>query len=72
MRATRIAIGLVLGLGLAGLVPPTAISALAQSNSTATTGQQGPSDQQGQQSHRHSHHHAQQGTKSGAQPSNPQ
>src|SRR5271167_5161342 len=55
--------GVFLGVGLVSLVLTGPISALAQSSSTATTGQQATTDQQGQQMHRHSHHHAHQGGK---------
>jgi hypothetical protein len=72
MGARRSVVGVFLGVGLVSLVLTGPISALAQSSSTATTGQQGPTDQQGQEMHRHSHHHAHQGAKNGAQPANPQ
>jgi hypothetical protein len=72
MGAKRKVVGVFLGVGLITLVLAGAIPALAQSSSTATTGQQGPTDQQGQQMHKHSHHHAHQGAKNGAQPENPQ
>ena len=69
MAAKRNLVGVFLGVGLVLTGP---ISAFVQSSSTATTGQQMPTDQQGQQMHRHSHHHAHQGGKNGAQPANPQ
>jgi hypothetical protein len=72
MGARSNLVGVFLGAGLASLVLTGPISALAQSSSTGTTGQQGPTDQQGQQMHRHSHHHAHQGAKSGTQSQNPQ
>jgi hypothetical protein len=56
-KSTRIAVGAFLGASFASLVAMTPISVLAQSSSTATTGQQ---------PHKHSHQHTHQGNKSGA------
>jgi hypothetical protein len=57
-----------LGAGLASLVLMAPMSAVAQSSSTAPTEQPGTTGQQGQQPHKHSHHHTHQGMKSGTQP----
>ena len=56
-KSTRIVVAAFLGAGFASLILTAPISALAQSNSTGTTGQQ---------SHKHTHQHAHQGNKSGA------
>lgn len=72
MSATRIVIGGFLGAGLAALVLTAPTSALAQSGNAATTGQQGVTGQQDQQPHKHSHQHARQGNKRGAQQQSPQ
>ena len=52
-----------LGAGFASLVLTAPMFARAQSSSTAPTEQQGATGQQGQQPHKHSHHHAHQGMK---------
>jgi hypothetical protein len=68
MGTKRSVVGTFFGVNLASLVLTTAIPAFAQDNSTATTGQQGATGQQGQQPHSHSHHHhAHSGTNSGTQ-----
>jgi hypothetical protein len=67
MRTTRIVVGAFLGAGFASLILMAPISARAQ-DSTAPTEQQGAAGQQGQQPHKHSHHHTHQGMKSGTQP----
>ena len=72
MSATTIVIGGFLGAGLAALVLTASTSALAQSGNAATTGQQGVTEQQDQQPHKHSHQHARQGNKRGAQQQSPQ
>lgn len=71
-KSTSIAVGAFLGAAFASLVLTAPISALAQSNGTATTGQQGATGQQGQQPHKHWHQHTHQGNKSGAHPASSQ
>jgi hypothetical protein len=71
-KSTRIVVGAFLGAGFASFVLTAPISALAQSNGTTTTGQQGATGQQEQQPHKHSHQHTHQGNKSGAHPQSSQ
>jgi hypothetical protein len=70
MRTTRIVVDAFLVSGLASQMAP--ISAVAQSSSTVPTVQQGATGQQGQQLHKHSHHHTHQGMKNGTQPQDQQ
>ena len=72
MSATRIVIGGSLGAGSAALLLTASTSALAQTRNAATTGQQGVTEQQDQQPHKHSHQHARQGNKRGVQQQSPQ
>jgi hypothetical protein len=70
MRTTRIVVGAFLVSGFASQIAP--ISAVAQSSNTVPTEQQGATGQQGQQLHKHSHHHTHQGMKNGTQPQDQQ
>jgi hypothetical protein len=72
MRTTRIVVGAFLLSGFASLVQMAPISAVAQSSNTLPTEHQGATGQQGQQVHKHSHHHTHQGMKNGTQPQDQQ